>query len=415
MRQFYKTTSCLKLAGTSVRQGFIPGASVFMDNTISIYAHIPFCIKKCPYCDFNSVATALIPDNVYINTLIRELLFHIKERPVLSTKTLETIYIGGGTPSLISPHNIKRLLSGIRQAFAESNPEEITMEINPGTVTKDSLAAFRNAGINRLSIGIQSFNDKTLKTLGRIHSVDNSIKCYEYARMAGFDNIGIDLIFGAPGQSIEEWEQDLKTAVALKPEHISTYNLTVEKGTLFFELHKNGKLILPSEEEQVLMYELAIDSLKEAGCNHYEISNFSLTGFESQHNLRYWSCMDYIGLGAGAHSYISFPAWGIRWWNESAPASYMRQINEMRQAIAGKERLTKKEALEEGIFLGLRRTAGIDMDWFLKRFNTPLNDLYMHKIDALKTKGLLREDNAGSVILTRKGILLSNEVISELI
>jgi len=389
-----------------------------MDNTISIYVHIPFCIKKCPYCDFNSVATADIPDDVYINALNRELFFHIKERPVLSKKTLETIYIGGGTPSLISPHNIKRLLSSIKQSFAESNPEEITIEINPGTITKNSLTAFRDAGINRLSIGIQSFNDKTLKTLGRVHSADNSLKCYEYARTTGFDNIGIDLIFGVPGQSVEEWEEDLKTAVALRPEHISAYNLTVEKGTLFFELQKNGGLVLPSEEDQVLMYELAIDSLKEAGYNHYEISNFSLTGFESQHNMRYWSCMDYIGLGAGAHSYISSPDWGIRWWNESDPDAYMQQIKkataEQGQAIAGKERLTKKEALEEGIFLGLRRTSGINMNWFAARFNTSLKNLCHQKIAELKTGGLIYED--GSIIrLTRKGLTLSNEVFAELI
>ncbi|MEK7841475.1 MAG: radical SAM family heme chaperone HemW, partial [Deltaproteobacteria bacterium] len=301
-----------------------------------------------------------------------------------------------------------------RQAFVESNPVEITIEINPGTITRNSLAAFRDAGINRLSIGIQSFNDKTLKSLGRVHSADNSPKCYEYARTTGFDNIGIDLIFGAPGQSVEEWEGDLKTAVALRPEHISAYNLTVEKGTLFFELQKNGGLVLPSEEGQVLMYELAIDSLKEAGYNHYEISNFSLTGFESQHNMRYWSCMDYIGLGAGAHSYISSPDWGIRWWNESDPDAYMQQINETGQAIAGKERLTKKEAIEEGIFLGLRRTSGINMNWFAARFNTQLKNLCRQKIAELKTCGLIYED--GSIIrLTRKGLILSNEVFAELI
>ena len=305
-------------------------------------------------------------------------------------------------------------MSNIKQVFVESNPEGITIEINPGTITKNSLAAFRDAGINRLSIGIQSFNDKTLKTLGRVHSADNSLKCYEYARTTGFDNIGIDLIFGAPGQSVEEWEGDLKTAVALRPEHISAYNLTVEKGTLFFELQKNSRLVLPSEEGQVLMYELAIDSLKEAGYNHYEISNFSLTGFESQHNMRYWSCMDYIGLGAGAHSYLSSPDWGVRWWNESDHDAYMQQINETGQAIAGKERLTKKETLEEGIFLGLRRTSGINMDWFAARFNTQLKNLCHQKIAELKTGGLIYED--GSIIrLTRKGLILSNEVFAELI
>lgn len=384
-----------------------------MDNTIGIYIHIPFCVKKCLYCDFNSVSDANIPDNAYIDTVLKELAAHIEGEPPLAHKALESIYIGGGTPSLISPHNIEKLVNGIRKSFSDTNPQEITLEINPGTVARDSLAAFKDAGINRLSIGIQSFNDKTLKTLGRIHSAKDAVKCYEYAEMAGFDNIGIDLIFGIPEQSTDEWEQGFKKAIALKPEHISAYNLTVEKGTPFFELQKRGRLALPSEEEQVLMYELAIDKLEEAGYKHYEISNFAQSGFESRHNMIYWSGVDYIGLGAGAHSYVSLPDWGIRQWNESAPASYMRQVNEMGRAIAGEERLTKKEALEEGIFLGLRKTTGINTDWFLKRFNMPLKDLYSSKIAALKTKGLLREDNAGSVILTRKGLLLSNEVIAE--
>ena len=394
-----------------------------MNNTIGIYIHIPFCVKKCPYCDFNSVSDANIPDNAYIDTVLKELAAHIEGEPSLAYKTLETIYIGGGTPSLIKPHNIKRLVSGIKRMFLGLHSQEITIEVNPGTVKKDALTGLLDAGINRLNIGIQSFNDKTLKTLGRIHSAKDTLKCYEYARRTGFDNIGIDLIFGIPDQSVDEWEQDLKTAIALKPEHISAYNLTVEKGTEFFELQKSRGLIQPSEEEQVLMYELAIDSLKEAGYNHYEISNFSLNDFESRHNLRYWSCMDYIGLGAGAHSYISSPdkniqgepsCWGIRWWNESDTVSYMRQVNGTEQAIAGKEILTKKEALEEGIFLGLRRLKGIDTNWFLRRFNLPLKDLYASKITALKTAGLLYED-AHSIRLTRKGLFLSNEVFSELI
>ena len=425
-----------------------------MNKTIGIYIHIPFCVKKCQYCDFNSIAIDNIPDDIYINAVIKELTGHIKERPILADKTLETIYIGGGTPSLISPNNIKRFVSGIIQTFPFVNPRpilrmgapksfgvgvntqaidksltskmfvngkqdvcqyrEITIEINPGTVIRDSLVAFKDAGVNRLSIGGQSFNEKTLKSLGRIHSAKDAVRCYEYARMAGFDNIGIDLIFGAPEQSIEEWEEDLETVISLRPEHISTYNLTIEKGTPFSKLQKDGKLILPSEEEQILMYEHAIDKLKGAGYNHYEISNFSLNGFESRHNLRYWSCMDYIGLGSGAHSYIASPDWGMRWWNENNPAVYMQRIKDTGQAIAGKEVLRKEEALEEGIFLGLRRLTGIDKNWFATRFNMPLKELYMHKIAALKMAGLLYEDD-NIIRLTRKGLLLSNEVFAELI
>lgn len=385
-----------------------------MDNIIGIYVHIPYCVQKCPYCDFNSIAAASIPENAYINAVLKELAAHIKQRPSLSKKTLETIYIGGGTPSLISPQYIKRLISSIRQSFSRANPPEITLEANPGTVTKNSLTAFRDAGINRLSIGIQSLNDRMLKTLGRIHSAKDSLKCYEYAQSAGFDNIGIDLIFGVPGQSAGEWAKDLETAIRLKPEHISAYNLTIEEGTSFFNLRKGGKIFLPSEEEEIIMYELAMDKLKEAGYHHYEISNFSFNGFESRHNLRYWSCMDYIGLGAGAHSYASSPDWGIRWWNESDPAAYMRHIQNMGLAIAGKEKLAKEEAWEEGVFLGLRRIAGIEMDWFAVKFNASLKDLYAHQIAKLRREGMLDED-AHSLRLTRKGILLSNAVFAEFV
>ncbi|MBI5048325.1 MAG: radical SAM family heme chaperone HemW [Deltaproteobacteria bacterium] len=394
-----------------------------MNNTIGIYVHIPFCIKKCPYCDFNSIAVTSAPDDIYIDAVLEELAGHIKEKPSLLNKTLETIYIGGGTPSIIEPHNIKKLVNGIRQAFSDTAPDEITIEINPGTVTRDRLAAFKDAGINRLSIGIQSFNEKMLKTLGRIHSAKDSVRCYEYARAAGFNNIGMDIIFGAPEQSIKEWEEDIETAACLRPEHISTYNLTIENGTSFFTLQKSCELALPSEEEQTLMYEIAINILKNKGYNHYEISNFSLAGFESRHNNRYWLGMDYLGLGAGAHSYISSlnivsqeqtPDWGTRWWNEKNPDVYMQRIKDTDHAIAGKETLKKVEALEEGIFLGLRRLTGIDTGWFLTRFNISLKDLYASKISALKAAELLYED-ANSIRLTHKGLLLSNEVFAELI
>lgn len=393
-----------------------------MDKTIGIYIHIPFCLKKCPYCDFNSYTTADIPEDAYIEALIREFTFHIKDRPFLSEKILETIYIGGGTPSLIAPHKIMILLNSIFKAFPVSVPEEITVEINPGTVTRESLALLKTAGVNRLSIGVQSFNDKTLRKLGRLHNSYNSLMCYENAREVGFKNIGIDLIFGTSGQTVKEWDNDLKTALALRPEHISTYNLTIEKGTQFFEIQRDGGFFLPSEEEQISMYELAIDSLKNAAYTHYEISNFSLNGFQSCHNMRYWSGVDYIGLGAGAHSYISSSdsrvrgnnrEWGVRWWNESDPALYMRQINDTGIAVAGEERLSSKEALQECILLGLRKISGINSDRFLKMFNFSLNDKYASEITSLKNRELIYEDEIG-LRLTRKGLLLSNEVINEL-
>ncbi len=396
-------------------------------ETLGVYIHIPFCIKKCPYCDFNSIAVTSIPEKAYIEAVLKELTIHIEREPALSNRTVDTIYIGGGTPSLISHYNIGKLIRGIRETFSGANyaamPQEITIEVNPGTVKMDGLSAFRDAGVNRISIGVQSFNDDKLKSLGRLHSAGESLASYEYARRAGFENVGIDLMFGAPGESEGGWETDIKAAISLKPEHVAAYNLTIEKATPFFKLQDSGNFSLPSEEEQALMYELAIDRLVSAGYNHYEISNFSLSGYESRHNFRYWTNMDYIGLGAGAHSYISSPDknsqgqaadWGTRWWNESSPSSYMRQINETGQAVAGKEGLTKKEALEEAIFLGLRKISGMDINLFPKRFGISFENLYMQKIAVLKREGMIYEDG-NRIRLTSKGLILSDEIFAGLI
>lgn len=385
-----------------------------IDETIGIYVHIPFCIRKCPYCDFNSIVTAHVPEEEYTGAVLQELSSRIRERPALSGRALETIYIGGGTPSLISAENIKRLVSGIRQTFSTSGQPEITIEVNPGTVTPDQLACLYDAGVNRLSIGVQSFRESGLQSLGRVHSVQDSLWCYEYARKAGFHNVGIDLIFGIPGQSVAEWEADLDMALSLKPEHISAYNLTVEKGTPFSRLVKDGGLLLPSEKDQIAMYELCMDRLKSAGYHHYEISNFARDGFESRHNDRYWLAMDYLGLGAGAHSYLSSPDWGVRWWNEKDPFRYMAQTKSAGHAVAGMERLTHEEAITEGIFLGLRRVKGIDLDWFQWRYQAPLTRLFRDRIGLLKARGLLSEGD-NTLSLTRKGILLSNEVVLVLI
>lgn len=385
-----------------------------IDETIGIYMHIPFCIKKCPYCDFNSIVADHVPEEEYTEAVLRELSSRILEMPALSDRALETVYIGGGTPSLISAENIKRLVSGIRQVFSAPGQPEITIEVNPGTVTPAQLASLYDAGVNRMSIGVQSFRERELQSLGRAHSVQDSLRCYEYARKAGFRNIGMDLIFGIPGQSVTEWEADLEAAVSLRPEHISLYNLTIEQGTPFFRLKKEGELFLPPEEEQIRMYELGMDLLTSEGYHHYEISNFALDGFESRHNNRYWLALDYLGLGAGAHSYLSSPDWGVRWWNEKDPLRYVEQTKNAGHAAAGMERLTHEEAITEGIFLGLRRVKGIDLDWFAGRFQVSWTGSLRERIDVLKSHGLIREgDNALS--LTRKGILVSNDVALALI
>lgn len=384
------------------------------DNTIGIYIHIPFCVKKCPYCSFNSFEAVDIQEDIYINSVLQELALHIEAMPDLSGRVLETIYIGGGTPSLISPKGIEKILTNIRHSFLLSQPLEITLEVNPGTVTFEKLSQFKGAGINRLSIGVQSFNEDALKSLGRIHSVRDSLTCFENSVRAGFSNIGIDLIYGVQGQCLKSWEEELDTAISLMPQHISAYNLMIEKGTPFFRQYKAGNMILPSEEEQVRMFEVAIDRLSSGGYNQYEISNYSWEGFESRHNNRYWLCKDYIGLGAGAHSYLSSPDWGVRWWNETVPDTYINAIKNKGGARAGMEHLTEEEAVTEAVLLGLRRTKGIDLDWFSKRFGFSLKESYTKKIAIMEAGGLLFE-RENRLILTRKGLIVADSVIMELI
>ena len=393
-----------------------------MNKTLSVYVHIPVCIHKCPYCAFNSIGVRVSRDkwDAYSLALLRELSFHIKKRPDLSDRTIETIYIGGGTPSLMPAEYIRRLIDGIRESIPVSsggrsdNEPEITIEINPGTMSPNKLVSFREAGVNRLSIGVQSFREKDLSALGRVHSVGQSLNCYEVARNAGFQNIGIDLIFGIPGQSLRDWEKNIDEALSLYPEHLALYNLTLEEGTPFWKQHEDGTLLLPSEDELAAMYELGIERLTSAGYCNYEVSNFSLDGFECRHNNRYWLAMDYIGLGAGAHSYVSAPGWGERWWNESDPLTYIGQIKESGHATTGMERLTHEEAIEEGIFLGLRKIRGIDLDWFKERFHISLSDSHRDRFAALGAGGLL-DTTDHYLRLTPRGILIADTITTSLI
>lgn len=395
----------------------------WVNKTIGVYIHIPFCMHKCPYCAFNSVGghrQSRETWNDYSLALLRELSFHLEKRPELADRALDTIYIGGGTPSLMPPVYIRRLIDGIMEGFPVSSGRssgkrpEITIEINPGTITRDNLLSYMDTGINRLSIGIQSFQEKDLSALGRVHSVGQSLYCYEVARNAGFQNIGIDLIFGIPGQSLKNWEKTIDKALSLYPEHLALYNLTIEEGTPFWRKYLEGTLVLPSEDEQAEMYALGVERLKSDGYHHYEVSNFSRVGFECRHNNRYWHAMDYIGLGAGAHSYVSAPGWGVRWWNESDPQICLSQIKERGHSIAGIERLTHEEAIEEGIFLGLRKIRGIDLDWFRERFQISLDESRSDELNALKAGGLL-DASDGWLRLTSRGLLVADTITTSLI
>lgn len=383
-------------------------------NTLGIYIHIPFCLRKCPYCDFNSIPLSPIPEKAYIGALLKEF-DQLREGFNLPSRRLESIYIGGGTPSLLSPQAVHLILDGLKEGFSQTGYIEITLEVNPGTVDLSRLMGFKRAGVNRLSLGVQSFKDKTLEMLGRIHSSGASLEAFNDARRAGFDNVGIDLIFGVPGQGLGDWEEDIEMVLTIRPEHISTYSLTIEKGTPFYKLAQEGLLTSPSDDEEAEMYESAISRFKGSGYIHYEISNFALPGMESRHNQRYWLYKDYIGLGAGAHSYLgSVPSFGVRWWNEKAPFIYMERIEREGNAMEGREFLTREEAITEGIFLGLRRPEGLDKGWFLRRFGIGLESTYPETIGRLKDRGLLLEEGR-FIKLSHQGLLLSNEVFLALL
>ncbi len=374
--------------------------------TLGIYIHIPFCVKKCPYCDFTSFTHETLPEDQYIKALIREIEVRRKAEVEEEVK-VETVYFGGGTPSLLSPNSVKNLLIAISKEFTLKEPE-ITIEVNPGTVDLDKLKGFRDTGVNRLSLGIQSLNDRLLSTLGRIHNRKEALDAYESAREAGFQNIGIDLIHSKPGESLPDWEGDLKEAISLRPEHISAYNLTVEEETHFFHQQEKGLLALPKEEEQVAMFLETERILGNAGYEHYEVSNYALPGFRSRHNQIYWKGGEYLGLGVSAHSYIK-KDWGIRQANTSNLEEYFKLIKEKGNAIIEEEALTKEKAMGEAVFLGLRMMEGIDLSYFKDRFGIGIDAAYPDAVKDLMEDGLL-ESGGGHLRLTKKGILFLNDV-----
>ncbi len=384
-----------------------------ISDSIGIYIHIPFCVKKCPYCDFTSFTTGAIPEDEYIRALIKEMKSRKGEG---QNNVVETIYFGGGTPSLLSPKGVAAILEAVSKNFkiSTSTEPEITLEINPGTVNLEKLKGYRGAGMNRLSIGVQSLNDGLLITLGRIHNRQEAIEAYESAREAGFDNIGIDLIHSIPGESLSDWKRELNEVVLLGPEHISAYSLTIEEGTPFHCQLQKGLLALPSEETQVDMLLTAGETLEKAGYEHYEVSNFSLPGFRSRHNQIYWKGGEYLGLGVSAHSYISGQGSGVsgqrtRTGNCSNLGEYFRLINEKGNAAIEEEMVTKEKAMGEAVFLGLRMLEGVNLEVFKERFGVGIETAFPIAVNELIEKGLL-EMTQGHLRLTKQGLLLLNEV-----
>jgi oxygen-independent coproporphyrinogen-3 oxidase len=374
----------------------------------SLYIHIPYCRAKCPYCDFNSYATARWPEEPYARALAEELRRYVAVPPWRGA-TVATIYFGGGTPSLFRPATIGWLLDSIAGCSRVATDVEVTLEANPGTVERARLADFRGTGVNRLSLGIQSFQPALLATLGRSHCADDARAAIAAARVAGFDNLSLDLMFAVPGQTRSAWESDVAEVARHAPEHISAYSLTYEPSTPFHALRARGQLLTLDEELDLWMYQHARAALAAAGYAQYEISNFARPGAAARHNRSYWRGTDYLGLGAGAHSYASMPGWGRRWSNERVPERYMAEVGSG-NAVVMREALSFETAAAEFVFLGLRETAGIDPAEFAIRFGRPLEEVHPEVL-GLRSDALLVERD-GRLALSERGLLVADAIFA---
>ncbi len=364
-----------------------------------LYIHIPFCVQKCVYCDFFSVPYEEKLVSSYIHALCGEL--SLKKG---SADSLKTVYIGGGTPSLLSGECFARLFECLLDNFSFEDSAEITVEANPGTITESKINGMLSTGVNRLSIGAQSFNDIELQALGRIHTSKDSLRSLELIKKAGADNFSIDLIYGIPGQTMESWRASITKALEFLPAHISTYELTPEENTQLYRLIESGKIKMPDEELVLEMYNYIIDFIADRGYEHYEISNFALPAFKCVHNLNYWNRGEYIGAGAGAHSFVN----GVRSMNTKDIRNYVENLNQGKLAETWSAKVTAEDALKELIFLGLRKTEGINT---MKAAKLGLSLSAAGK--GLIDEGYLEIGN-NHLRLTRKGIVISNTIIVRL-
>jgi len=373
---------------------------------------VPFCRRKCPYCDFKSVESDRPPEDRYAACLEKELEMTTGGEG-LKGALLATLYMGGGTPSILSPAAVARIIESTKSFFTPARDLEVTIEVNPDTVDLKKLSRFREAGATRLSIGFQALDDRHLALLGRPHTAEAALEAFRLAREAGFTNAGVDLMFAIPGQTLGDWEATLRKVAALRPEHISLYCLTIEEGTPFHGRYARGGQGLASEEEEASMYLMARKVLTEEGYRHYEVSNFALPGFESAHNSRYWSGADYIGIGPAAHSYISRPLWGRRWWNVASPYAYMDRVEMGVSPKESEEELTRDDAMLEAAMLGLRKVAeGIDGERFMQRFAVPPAEAFTGW-DRPLSEGLVVQ-RGKDMVLTEKGLLVLDEILLRL-
>lgn len=370
---------------------------------VSIYVHIPFCAKRCAYCDFNTYAWR----GSIVRDTLEAICAHIESFSAEGI-AVPTIFFGGGTPSFPDPEGIIRILDTIRSRFNVLPDAEISLEANPGTTDRARYAVLRQAGFNRLSMGVQAFDDQLLKALGRIHTASEAISSFEAARQAGFGNINIDLMFALPGQTIRHWQRTLRTAISLQPEHLSCYALTIEPNTPFYKMHQQGLLSLPGEEEDLRMYQYAIRTLTRAGYEHYEISNFARPGYRCQHNMVYWRNEQYLGFGPGAVSYRH----GIRWKCLNNPRRYVHAVRQGLPLVEEEERLEADASLGETIMLMLRLRDGVDVKAVEQRYGVNLAQRYAHQLRQLQRLRLI-EVTPDYWRITSRGLPIANTICAE--
>lgn len=372
-----------------------------------LYLHIPFCVKKCDYCDFVSFACDSAPEE-YTQALIRELA--LTAETGMYREGFQTVFFGGGTPSLLSGEQMQRILKAAREYFSIEPDAECSMECNPGTVTSEKLAGYRKAGINRLSIGLQAAQDSQLSAIGRIHTYAQFTHTLQLARDAGFANIGVDVMHGLPGQTKQDYLETLRAVCDLGVQHVSSYALTLGEDTPLYFRVQSGETVLPDEDAVADMQDAGIDYLESRGYHRYEISNFALEGFECRHNLNYWENGEYAGLGVAAHSAVRLKEW-TRYSNEETLRDYYRQIERGRRPVREVIRLYPADEMFECVMLGLRLTRGVDRIAFFNRFGRDMADVYPEAMQRLRDRGWVEETDS-FIALNRHGLDLQNEALN---
>ena len=368
----------------------------------SAYVHIPFCTQICYYCDFSKVFIKNQPVDSYLEHLLEEF-------QTYDIQKLRTLYIGGGTPTALSAPQLEVLLKGLTKNLDLSVLEELTIEANPGDLDADKIAVLKNSAVNRVSLGVQTFDDKMLKKIGRSHLEKDIYENIDRLKLAGFDNISIDLIYALPGQTMDQVKENVAKAIGLDIPHMSLYSLILENHTVFMNRMRRGKLPLPKEELEAEMFEYIIAELERAGFEHYEISNFSKIGFESRHNLMYWDNAEYYGIGAGASGYVN----GVRYKNHGPIRHYLSAVEEGNARIT-EEHLSQKEQMEEEMFLGLRKKSGVSMARFEEKFGRSFDGLYGEIVRDLVQQGLMQIEG-DRVRMTKRGLFLGDTVAERFI